>query len=135
MLLVGPIQRSKGRDKTKRDPPGPPGWKFGIVITMPHKKKLIVTVTRSIDNDRDNTNWNREQVLVREHDSLMHLLGRQDIIEMIHELHSYLKSEQYQGNERWPHLATKFEQQRASTFPVCQVYFFYLQSCVGNLSS
>ena len=83
MLLVGPIQRSKGRDQTKRDPPGPPGWKFGIVITMPHTEKLIVTVTRSINNDRDNTNWNREQVLVREHYSLMHLLGRQDMIVMM----------------------------------------------------
>ena len=38
VLLVGPPRRSKGRDQTKRDPSGPPGWRFGVVITMPHKK-------------------------------------------------------------------------------------------------
>lgn len=28
----------KGQRPDKERPPGPPGWKFGIVITMPHKK-------------------------------------------------------------------------------------------------
>ena len=93
MLFVGPPQRSKSRDQTKRDPSGPPGWRFGIVITMPHQKiikKLIVTVTRSIDNKTTLTATESECWSDKLHHSLMHLhvLGRQEMMMMIHELHS-----------------------------------------------
>jgi hypothetical protein len=33
----------KGDDPDKKGYPGPPGWGFGIGLTTPHSKKLIVT--------------------------------------------------------------------------------------------
>jgi len=33
----------KGDDPEKRDTPGPPGCGFGVGLTTPHSKKLIVT--------------------------------------------------------------------------------------------
>jgi len=36
-------RRVKGDDPDKKGYPGPPGWGFGVGLTMPHSKKLIVT--------------------------------------------------------------------------------------------
>jgi hypothetical protein len=33
----------KGDDTDKKGYPGPPGWGFGLGLTTPHSKKLIVT--------------------------------------------------------------------------------------------
>jgi hypothetical protein len=33
----------KGDDPDKKGDPGPPGWVFGLGLTTPHSKKLIVT--------------------------------------------------------------------------------------------
>jgi hypothetical protein len=33
----------KGDDPDKNGYPGPPGWGFGVGLTTPHSKKLIVT--------------------------------------------------------------------------------------------
>jgi hypothetical protein len=33
----------KGDDPDKKGIPGPPGWGFGVGLTTPHSKKLIVT--------------------------------------------------------------------------------------------
>jgi hypothetical protein len=33
----------KGDDPDKKGHPGPPGWGFGVGLTTPHSKKLIVT--------------------------------------------------------------------------------------------
>jgi hypothetical protein len=33
----------KGDDPDKKGCPGPPGWGFGVGLTTPHSKKLIVT--------------------------------------------------------------------------------------------
>jgi hypothetical protein len=33
----------KGDDSDKKVYPGPPGWVFGVGLTTPHSKKLIVT--------------------------------------------------------------------------------------------
>jgi hypothetical protein len=33
----------KGVDPDKKGYPGPPGWEFGVGLTSPHSKKLIVT--------------------------------------------------------------------------------------------
>jgi hypothetical protein len=33
----------KGEDTDKKGYPGPPGWGFGMGLTTPHNKKLIVT--------------------------------------------------------------------------------------------
>ena len=33
----------KGDDPDKKGYPGPPGWAFGVGLTRPHSKKLIVT--------------------------------------------------------------------------------------------
>ena len=33
----------KGDDPDKKGYPGPPGWGFGMELTTPHSKKLIVT--------------------------------------------------------------------------------------------
>jgi hypothetical protein len=35
--------RSKGDDPDKKGYPGPPGWGFGVGLTTPQSKKLIVT--------------------------------------------------------------------------------------------
>jgi hypothetical protein len=32
----------KGDDPDKKGYPGPPGWRFGVGLTTPHSKKLIV---------------------------------------------------------------------------------------------
>jgi hypothetical protein len=44
MLLVGPphARQVKGDDPDKKGYPGPPGWGFGVGLTIPHTKKLIV---------------------------------------------------------------------------------------------
>jgi hypothetical protein len=36
-------RRVKGDDPDKKGYPGPPGWGFGMGLTTPHSKKLIVT--------------------------------------------------------------------------------------------
>jgi hypothetical protein len=33
----------KGDDTDKKGYPGPPGWGFGVGLTTPHSKKLIIT--------------------------------------------------------------------------------------------
>jgi hypothetical protein len=33
----------KGDDPDKKGYPGSPGWRFGVGLTTPHSKKLIVT--------------------------------------------------------------------------------------------
>jgi hypothetical protein len=35
--------RSRVMTQTKRDTLSPPGWGFGVGLTTPHSKKLIVT--------------------------------------------------------------------------------------------
>jgi hypothetical protein len=35
--------RSSVMTQTKKGYPGPPGWGFGVGLTTPHSKKLIVT--------------------------------------------------------------------------------------------
>jgi hypothetical protein len=41
--------------QTKKGYPGPPGWGFGVGLTTPHSKKLIVTkVEQRIKLDRFN---------------------------------------------------------------------------------
>jgi hypothetical protein len=35
--------RSRVMTQTKKGYPGPPGWVFGMGLTTPHSKKLIVT--------------------------------------------------------------------------------------------
>jgi hypothetical protein len=35
--------RSRVMTQTKKGYPGPPGWGFGVGLTTPHSKKLIVT--------------------------------------------------------------------------------------------
>jgi hypothetical protein len=32
----------KGDDPDEKGYPGPPGWRFGVGLTIPHSKKLIV---------------------------------------------------------------------------------------------
>jgi hypothetical protein len=53
--------RSKGDDPDKKGYPGPPGWGFGVGLTTPHSKKLVVTKVeqkKMLDgfND-DEENW------------------------------------------------------------------------------
>jgi hypothetical protein len=45
MLLVGPPipDRSRVMTPDKKGYHGPPGWGFGLGLTTPHSKKLIVT--------------------------------------------------------------------------------------------
>jgi hypothetical protein len=33
----------KSDDADKQEYPGPPGWGFGVELTTPHSKKLVVT--------------------------------------------------------------------------------------------
>jgi hypothetical protein len=56
MLLVGPPMphRSRVMTQTKRGYPGPPGWGFGVGLTTPHSKKLIVT---KVEFDDDGESW------------------------------------------------------------------------------
>jgi hypothetical protein len=35
--------RSRVMTQTKKGYPGPPGWEFGVGLTTPHSRKLIVT--------------------------------------------------------------------------------------------
>jgi hypothetical protein len=45
----------KGDDADKKGYPGPPGWGFGVGLTTPQSKKLIVTkVEQRIELDRFN---------------------------------------------------------------------------------
>jgi hypothetical protein len=40
---TGRARQFKGDDPDKKRCPGPPGWGFGVGLTTPHSKKLIVT--------------------------------------------------------------------------------------------
>jgi hypothetical protein len=40
---VSHARQVKGDDPNKKGYPGPPGWRFGVGLTTPHSKKLIVT--------------------------------------------------------------------------------------------
>jgi hypothetical protein len=40
---VSHARQVKGDDPDKNGYPGPPGWGFGMGLTTPHSKKLIVT--------------------------------------------------------------------------------------------
>jgi hypothetical protein len=40
---VSHARQVKGDDPYKKGYPGPPGWEFGVGLTTPHSKKLIVT--------------------------------------------------------------------------------------------
>jgi hypothetical protein len=47
----------KGDDPDKKGYPGPPGWGFGMGLTTPHSKKLIVTKVeqkKKLDRFKDN---------------------------------------------------------------------------------
>jgi hypothetical protein len=37
----------KGDDPDKKGYPSPPGWGFGVELTTPHSKKLIVNESRT----------------------------------------------------------------------------------------
>ena len=67
----------KGDDPDKKGYPGPPGWGFGVGLTTPHSKKLVVTKFEERNNlDRFNddglkrtryteitlTTWNMREV-------------------------------------------------------------------------
>jgi hypothetical protein len=46
----------KGDDQDKKGYAGPPGWGFGMGLTTPHSKKLIVTKvekTKKLDRYKD----------------------------------------------------------------------------------
>ena len=54
----------KGDDPDKKRYPGPPGWGFGVGLTTPHSKKLIVTkveqrnkLDRFNDDGRERTRY------------------------------------------------------------------------------
>jgi len=50
----------KGNDPDKKGYPGPPGWGFGVGLTTPHSKKLIVTKVKQRNKlDRFNDVWKR----------------------------------------------------------------------------
>jgi hypothetical protein len=57
----------KGDDPDKKGYPGPPGWGFGLGITTPHSKKLIVTkVEKRKKLDRFNDEgWKRTEKMER----------------------------------------------------------------------
>jgi hypothetical protein len=40
---VSHAREVKGDDPDKKGYPDPPGWEFGVGLTTPHSKKLIVT--------------------------------------------------------------------------------------------
>jgi hypothetical protein len=40
---VSHARQIMGDDPDKKGYPGPPGWEFGVGLTTPHSKKLIVT--------------------------------------------------------------------------------------------
>jgi hypothetical protein len=49
--------RSRVMTQTKKGYPGPPGWEFGVGLTTPHSKKLIVTKVeqrKKLDTFNDN---------------------------------------------------------------------------------
>jgi hypothetical protein len=54
----------EGDDPDKKGYPGPPGWGFGVGLTIPHSKKLIVTkveqrnkLDRFNDDERKRTRY------------------------------------------------------------------------------
>jgi hypothetical protein len=49
------VKQVKSDDSDKKGYPGPPGWGFGVGLTTPHSKNLIVTkVEQSKKLDRFN---------------------------------------------------------------------------------
>jgi hypothetical protein len=50
------VRLVKGDDPNKKGYPGPPGWRFGVRLTTPHSKKLIVTIVEKRIND-DGESW------------------------------------------------------------------------------
>jgi hypothetical protein len=59
-------RQDKGDDPDKKKYPGPPGWVFGVGLTIPHSKKLIVTkveqrnkLDRFNDDGRKRTRYER----------------------------------------------------------------------------
>jgi hypothetical protein len=49
----------KGDDPDKKGYPGPPGWGFGMRLTTPHSKKLIVTKVEQRKSWKDLTKMER----------------------------------------------------------------------------
>jgi len=55
------VRKVKGDDRDKKGYPGHPGWGFGMGLTTPHSKKLIVTKVKQRNKlDRfNNDGWER----------------------------------------------------------------------------
>jgi hypothetical protein len=63
----------KGDDPDKKGYPGPPGWGFGVGLTTPHSKKLIVTKVEQRKSwmdlmvmERVGDRWEKTEDLVRQ---------------------------------------------------------------------
>jgi hypothetical protein len=61
---VSHARQVKGDNPDKKGYPGPPGWEFGVGLTTPHSKKIIVTkveqrnkLARFNDDGRNRTRY------------------------------------------------------------------------------
>jgi U3 small nucleolar RNA-associated protein 14 len=64
--MASHARQVKGDDPDKKGYPGPPGWGFGVGLTTPHSKKLIVTkVKKRIKLDKFKDDGRKELVTDR----------------------------------------------------------------------